>query len=50
MDEKESEELQEKLQWQRAVEMAKGTKIRDNTKHLKKAVKRLDSKKAKSRE
>ena len=49
VDEKKSEELQEKLQWQRAVEMAKGTKIRDDTKRLKKTVKRLDSRKAKSR-
>ena len=49
VDEKKSEELQAKLQWQRAVEMAKGTKIRDDTKRLKKTVKRLDSKKAKSR-
>lgn len=48
VDEKKSEELQEKLQWQRAMEMAKGTKIRDDTKRLKKTVKRLDSKKAKS--
>lgn len=49
VDEKKSEELQEQLQWQRAVEMAKGTKIRDDKKRLKKTVKRLDSKKAKSR-
>ena len=49
VDEKKSEELQEKLQWQRAIEMAKGTKIKDDTKRLKKTVKRLDSKKAKSR-
>lgn len=49
VDEKKSEELQEKLQWQRAMEMAKGTKIKDDTKRLKKTVKRLNSKKAKSR-
>ena len=49
VDEKKSEELQEKLQWQRAIEMAKGTKIKDDTKRLKKTVKRLDSRKAKSR-
>lgn len=49
VDEKKSEELQEKLQWQRAMEMAKGTKIKDDMKRLKKTVKRLDSKKAKSR-
>ena len=49
IDEKKSEELQEKLQWQRAMEMAGGAKLRDNTKRLKKTVKRLDSKKAKSR-
>ena len=48
-NEKKSEELQEKLQWQRAMEMAKGTKLKDDTKRLKKTVKRLDSKKAKSR-
>ena len=49
VDEKKSEELQEKLQWQRAMEMAKGTKIKDDTKRLRKTVKRLNSKKAKSR-
>ena len=48
-DEKKSKELQEKLQWQRAMEMAKGTKLKDDAKRLKKTVKRLDSKKAKSR-
>ena len=48
-DEKKSKELQEKLQWQRAIEMAKGTKLRDDTKRLKKTVKRLESKKSKSR-
>lgn len=48
-DEKKSKELQERLQWQRAMEMAKGTKLRDDTKRLKKTVKRLEGKKAKSR-
>lgn len=48
-DEKKSKELQEKLQWQRAMEMAKGTKLKDDTRRLKKTVKRLDGKKAKSR-
>lgn len=47
-DEKKSKELQEKLQWQRAMEMAKGTKLKDDAKRLKKTIKRLDSKKAKS--
>ena len=48
-DEKKGEELQEKLQWQRAVDMAKGTKLKDDTKLLKRTVKRLDSKKTKNR-
>ena len=41
--------MQERLQWQRAMEMAKGTKLKDDTKRLKKTVKRLEGKKTKSR-
>ena len=48
-DEKKSKELQEQLQWQRAMELAKGTKLKDNAKRLKKTVKRLEGKKSKSR-
>lgn len=48
-DEQKGEELQEKLQWQRAVEKAKGNKLKDDPKLLKKTVKRIEKKKEKSR-
>ena len=44
-DEKKGEDLEEKLNWQKAVELAKGTKLKDNPKQLKKTIKRLGKKK-----
>lgn len=48
-DEKRGEELQEKLQWRKAMDLAKGSKVKDDPRLLKKTLKRLDSKKSKSR-
>ena len=47
-DEKKGEDFQEKLNWQKAVELARGTKVRDNPKQLKKTLKRLGKKKERS--
>ena len=47
-DEKKGEDLEEKLNWQKAVELAKGTKLKDNPKQLKKTIKRLGKKKNRS--
>lgn len=47
-DEKKGEDFQEKLNWQKAVELARGTKLRDNSKKLKKTLKRLGKKKERS--
>ena len=47
-DESRGEELQEKLNWQKAVDMAKGRKVKDDPKLLKKTVKRLEKKKLSS--
>ena len=43
------EEVQEKLNWQKAVDMARGSKVKDDPKLLKKTVKRLEKKKKASR-
>ena len=47
-DEKRGEELEKKLQWQKAVDMARGTKLKDDPKLLKKTMKKEDKKKQKS--
>ena len=47
-DEKRGEELEKKLKWQKALDMARGTKLRDDPKLLKKSCKRLEKKKRKS--
>ena len=48
-DERKSEELHEKLQWQRAVDLAKGVKRKDDPKFLKQTMKRIEKRKGKSR-
>ena len=47
-DERRGEELQEKLQWRKAMDLAKGAKVKDDPRLLKKTLKRLDKKKSKS--
>lgn len=47
-DERRGEELAKKLMWQKAVDMARGTKLKDDPKMLKKSAKRIESKKKKS--
>lgn len=48
-DERRGRELQKKLQWQKALDMARGTKVKDDPKLLKKTSKRLEKSKQKSR-
>ncbi len=47
-DQKRGQELQEKLQWRKAIDLAKGTKVKDDPKLIKKTLKRLEKKKSKS--
>ena len=47
-DEKRGEELAKKLMWQKAMDMARGTKIKDNPKLLKKTVKKIEKRKKKT--
>lgn len=47
-DEKRGEELEKKLKWQKALDMARGTKLHDDPKRLKKTFKRMEKKKQKS--
>ena len=47
-DERRGEELEKKIKWQRALDMARGVKLQDNPKLLKKTAKRLEKKKQKS--
>lgn len=47
-DEIRGEELKQKLQWRKALDLAKGAKVKDDPKLLKKSLKRLEQKKAKS--
>lgn len=49
-DERHGRELERKLQWQKALDMARGTKLKDNPKLLKKTSKRLEKRKKKSKE
>lgn len=48
MDERRGEELAKTLMWQKAMDMARGTKIKDDPKLLKKSAKRVDKRKKKS--
>lgn len=48
-DQKRGEELQEKLQWRKAIDLAKGAKVKDDPTLLKKTLKRIDKKKNRSR-
>ncbi len=48
-DQKRGQELQEKLQWRKALDLAKGEKVKDDPKLIKKTLKRLEKKKSKSR-
>ena len=48
MDEQKGMELQEKLKWQRALDLAGGTKLKDEPKLLKRTIKRLEKKKNKT--
>ena len=47
-DEKRGEELEKKLKWQRALDMARGTKLKDDPKLLKRTINSLEKKKHKS--
>ncbi len=47
-DEKRGNELAKKLMWQKAMDMARGTKVKDDPKMLKRTVKSIDKKKKKS--
>ena len=47
-DKKRGEELEERLQWRKALDLARGEKIKDDSKLIKKTLKRLDKKKSKS--
>lgn len=47
-DEKQGEEVEKKLQWQKALDMARGEKLKDDSKLLKKTTKRLEKRKHKS--
>ena len=48
-DQKRGEELQEKLQWRKAIDLAKGAKVKDDPKLIKKTLKRIEKQKSKSR-
>lgn len=48
-DERRGRELEKKLRWQKALDMARGTKVKDDPKLLKKTSKRLEKGKQKSR-
>ena len=47
-DKKRGEELQERLEWRKAMDLAKGEKVKDNPKLIKKTLKRLEKKKSQS--
>lgn len=47
-DERRGDELAKKLMWQKAVDMAQGTKMKDDPKLLKKSAKRVEKRKKKS--
>ncbi len=47
-DEQREEELEKKLQWQKALDMARGEKLKDDPKLLKRSLKRQEKKKLKS--
>ena len=48
-DEQRGRDLEKKLQWQKALDMARGTKLKDDPKLLKKTSKRTEKKKKKSK-
>lgn len=48
-DERRGRELERKLQWQKALDMARGTKLKDDPKLLKKTSKRIEKRKGKSK-
>ena len=48
LDERKGEELEKKLIWQKALDMARGTKLKDDPKLLKKSAKRIEMRKKKS--
>jgi hypothetical protein len=48
-DERRGRELERKLQWQKALDMARGTKLKDDPKLLRKTSKKLDKRKHKSK-
>lgn len=47
-DERRGKELEKKLQWQKALDMARGTKLKDDPKLLKRTAKNLEKRKQKS--
>lgn len=47
-DQKRGEELQEKLQWRKAIDLAKGAKVKDDPKLIKRTLKRIEKQKSKS--
>ncbi len=47
-DEKQGEELEKKLQWEKALDMARGIKVKDDPKLLRRTAKSLEKKKQKS--
>lgn len=48
-DERRGRDLEKKLQWQKALDMARGTKLKDDSKLLKKTTKRIEKRKQKSK-
>lgn len=48
-DERRGRELERKLQWQKALDMARGTKLKDNPRLLKNTSKRVEKRKQKSK-
>ena len=48
-DERRGRELEKRLQWQKALDMARGVKLRDDPRLLKKSLKRVEKKKQKSK-
>ena len=48
-DEKKGQELEDKLKWKRAMQQAKGVKVKDDPKLLKNTLKRVEKKKSQSR-